>query len=317
SICLGNYDTNHPLMQGIAAGSLCVGFRHILTLTAGAVSVAQYQDGAQLVAYKTNNGHTGVAINAYPGDKADSWSGPFGKVIVNAGRWLVAGPCGSPTPTPTPTCTPGGSPAPWTLAANYPLVLESAAVTSDGTFGYSAGGFAGAPTNAFYRFDPVANSWTPLANVGTGFYDAGIAYAANTNKIYVFGGFDPNFFVLNTTQIYDIATNSWTTGAPMPDAAGRYFPSAVYYPGNGKIYVIGGFDGVTFSVQSQTWEYDPVANTCNTSRAPIPIPMGGAGPSIVGQFVYLAGHWNNGFASTDHYRYDIVADSWQSVAPVP
>jgi hypothetical protein len=122
------------------------------------------------------------------------------------------------TPSPTPTCSAGGTPGPWTLAANYPLTLESAAVTSDGTFGYSAGGFAGFPTDAFYRYDPVANSWTPLANVGIGFYDAGIAYAANTNKIYVFGGFDPNFVVLATTQIYDIATNTWTTGAPMPDA---------------------------------------------------------------------------------------------------
>ncbi len=146
---------------------------------------------------------------------------------------------------------------------------------------------------------------------------AGIAYAANTNKIYVFGGIDPNFFVLNTTQIYDIATNTWTMGAPMPDAAGRYFPAAAYDAANGKIYVIGGFDGATVSEQSQTWEYDPVANTWNTSRAPIPVPMGGAGYSIVGQFVYLAGHWNNGFASTDHYRYDIVADSWTAVAPVP
>ena len=86
--------------------------------------------------------------------------------------------------------------------------------------------------------------------------------------------------------------------------------------GNGKIYVIGGFDS-TFSEQIQTWEYDPVANTWNTSRAPIPVPMGGAGYSIVGQFVYLAGHWNGGLASTDHYRYDIVADSWTAVAPVP
>ena len=70
---------------------------------------------------------------------------------------------------------------------------------------------------------------------------------------------------------------------------------------------MGGFDGATFSEQSQTWEYDPVANTWNTSRAPIPVPMGGAGYSIVGQFVYLAGHWNGGLASTDHYQYDIVA----------
>ena len=91
----------------------------------------------------------------------------------------------------------------------------------------------------------------------------------------------------------------------------------MYYAGNGKIYVMGGFDGVTFSEQSQTWEYDPVANTWNTSRAPIPVPMGGAGYSIVGQFAYLAGHWNNGFAIHGSLPYDIVADSWTAVAPVP
>ena len=233
-------------------------------------------------------------------------------------------PCASPTPTatagtpsPTPTCTPGGTPGPWTIVAPYPLIVESAAVTSNGTFGYSAGGFAGSPTNAVYRYDPVANTWTALANVTTGFYDAAIAYAANTNKIYVFGGLDPSFNVLTTTQIYDVATNSWTMGAPMPDPTGRYFSSAVYDSVNGKIYVFGGFDGATFSEQSQTWEYDPVANTWNTSRAPIPVAMGGAGYSIVGQFAYLAGHWNGGAASTDHYRYDIVADSWTAVAPVP
>ena len=206
---------------------------------------------------------------------------------------------------------------PWTIVAPYPLIIESTAVTSDGTFGYSAGGFAGSPTNAFYRYDLVANTWTPLANMTTGLYEAGIAYAANTNKIYVFGGIDAQGFVLNTTQIYDIATDTWTIGAPMPDSAGRYFPAAVYYPGNGKIYVMGGFDGVTFSEQSQTWEYDPVADTLYTLRAPIPVPMGGAGYSIIGQFAYLAGHWNNGLASTDHYQYDIVADSWTAVAPVP
>ena len=45
--------------------------------------------------------------------------------------------------------------------------------------------------------------------------------------------------------------------------------------------------------------------------------MAGAGYSIIGQFAYLAGHWNHGLASTDHYRYDILADSWTALAPVP
>ncbi len=207
--------------------------------------------------------------------------------------------------------------SPWNIVANYPFASESVSVSSDGTFAYAVGGFdpVNGPSNSFNQYDPVADSWTALPNIPTGFYDAPSVYAPNTNSIYVFGGFDTNFVVRDITQIYNITTGTWTTGAPMPDPNGRYFASAAYY--NGKIYVIGGFDGATFSEQSQTWEYDPVADTWDTSRAPIPVAMGGAGYSIVGQFIYLAGHWNGGAASTDHYRYDVVADSWTQMAPVP
>ena len=102
-------------------------------------------------------------------------------------------------------------------------------------------------------------------------------------------------------KIYSITTGTWTTGANMPGA--RYFPGAAYYGSNNKIYVAGGFDS-TFTETNTTWEYDPVANTWNTSRAPIPTPIGGAGYSIVGQNMYLAGTWNN------------ASGSWAAV-PVP
>ena len=74
--CLGAFNMGHPLMQGIPAGSLCAFFRHSVTLTAGAASVASYADNELLVAYKDNAGHTGVGINAYLGDGAGMWSGP-------------------------------------------------------------------------------------------------------------------------------------------------------------------------------------------------------------------------------------------------
>src|SRR5438094_7547695 len=133
------------------------------------------------------------------------------------------------TPSATPTCTPGGSQGPWMIVADYPTRdIESAAVTSNGTFGYSAGGLVtGNTSNGLYRYDPAANTWRPLANVTIGFYAAAIAYAANTNKIYVFGGVEV-FTVLATTQIYDIATNTWSMGAPMPDPNVRFFPAAAY-----------------------------------------------------------------------------------------
>jgi len=83
----------------------------------------------------------------------------------------------------------------------------------------------------------------------------------------------------------------------MPGA--RYFASGAYDASNGKIYVIAGFDS-TFTETSTTWEYDPVANTWDTSRANTPIPLGGSGYSIVGQNIYLAGTWNGGSGSTVH-----------------
>ncbi len=222
-------------------------------------------------------------------------------------------PTATPTGTPsaTPTCTPGGSPAPWTVVAPYPEILESTAVSNDGTFAYSAGGRG--PTNGFYRYDPVANTWTTLAPLPLALYDARSTYAANVNKVYVFGGFVSGN-VLNTNYIYDIATNSWTTGVPMPD--GRYFPNVAYYGVNGKIYVIGGFDP-SFTEQGQTWEYDPVANTWNTSRTNDPVPQGGSATSIVGQYIYLAGSLGAGGGTNFHYRYDVLGDTWAAMAPVP
>ena len=62
---------------------------------------------------------------------------------------------------------------------------------------------------------------------------------------------------------------------------------------------------------------DPVADSWDTSRADIPVGMAGAGYSIVGEFIYLAGGWGGGSGSTNHYRYDIVNNTWASMASVP
>jgi len=296
--CLGTYDTSHPLMQGISAGSLCAFFRHTLTLSSGAVSVAMYQDNQQLCAYKTNNGHTGVGINAYLGQNPMNFSGLFGRVIVNAGRWLISGPCGTPSPTPTATATPTGSPSctpsAWQNRANMPTDLYGAAGASNGTFFYAAGGYSFSLNQTLAvvnRFDPVANSWTAMASMPQAAIMATAVYYPPTNKIYVFGGEDAALGTnYNITRIYDIATNTWSTGANMPDV--HSFAAGGYIPATGKIYIISGYNtGQVTSAQPNTWAYDPVANTWTdlTATVPFPHPAGGAGFGVINNKLYIAG----------------------------
>jgi N-acetylneuraminic acid mutarotase len=214
----------------------------------------------------------------------------------------------------------GGGPCtlqPWQIVANYPLVIESPAVCSDGTFAYVAGGRDSATflaTDAFNQYDPVANTWTPLASLSQPIRDARAVYAANTNSIYVFGGIDINELVSNVVQKYDLGTGTWSTVTPMP--AERFFPATVYYDPTGLIYVAGGIDG-SFLETDTTWIYDPVADSWDTSTAPnIPVVMGGSAVSLVGQNMYLQGSFGAG-ATNFNYAYDIVANTWTQKANMP
>ena len=150
-------------------------FANVVTPAAGATEVAQNNLGqgwrtSGRRAYHSRR-HGLCRLRCYPERRS-------GKVIVNPGRWLISGPCGTPTPTATattsgslsatPTCIPGGSPGPWTEAAPVAMDHFGGFMDSDGTYGYEGGGYSfttGDNITEFGRFDPVANSWTPLAPV--------------------------------------------------------------------------------------------------------------------------------------------------------
>ena len=224
------------------------------------------------------------------------------------------------TPSPTPTCTAGGSPGPWTQAAPVGIDHYGGFMDSDGAFAYEGGGYSfsvGDNTNEFGKFDPVANAWTPLAPVPDLINaEASAVYAPNVNELFVFGGDSPNSgIVVNTTRIYDIATNTWSSGAPMPDV--RAFMASGYF--NGKIYLVGGYNtGNVDPSFGQVWEYDPVTNTFNTSRTSMPATLGGPGFGVINGHLYVAGgrDINNTNLST-LYDYDIAADAWTQRANLP
>jgi hypothetical protein len=117
------------------------------------------------------------------------------------------------------------------------------------------------PTRRFYRYDPATNTWVAKKQAPH-FHRMGAAVVID-GKLYVAGGVAgvelPRTLVA-ALDVYDPATNTWRTLAPMPTggaAAGAGL--------HGKFYVVSG---------GQTYAYNPVTNQWKTRAA---APSGGGG----------------------------------------
>ncbi|MBI3551222.1 MAG: caspase family protein [Elusimicrobia bacterium] len=141
-------------------------------------------------------------------------------------------------------------------------------------------------------------------------------------KLYIIGGLDvngpgPGYIEPSAAvEVYDFATNRWTTQKPMPAARTHVF-SAVF---RGKIYVIGGCliatcpdrHGDTGRVDI----YDPRTDTWTPGR-PAPISRYHGQAAVLGGRIYLPGGWSRGDHQSSVDVYDPASDSWSSATPMP
>jgi hypothetical protein len=245
-------------------------------------------------------------------------------VAPTGGGWWIddiavgASSCGTPTvgptstntpvgPTATATCVggggPGGTPGPWRTSTPGPAESYRGGATTDGTYIYVYGGgdSLGNFVNDLWRWNPATETWTQLADMPTGKQNIQGAYW--NGKIYVPGGYIGSHITENA--IYDIATNTWTTGAPLP--AAQSGQTAAY---NGKIYNIGGNPGP----QSTVTVYDIATNTWSTA-ASLPTANTYGRAITVGNYIYYVGGIAASTANTV-YRYDPVANTWATMAPL-
>ena len=142
-------------------------------------------------------------------------------------------------------------------------------------------------------------------------------YYPTTNKIYVFGGQEADSGVVyNLTQIYDIATDTWTAGPNMPDV--RAFMASGYNPANDKIYLVSGYNtGTVDSGQPDTWEFDPGAGTF-TNKTDFPHPAGGFASGVINGHLYVAGGRDLDNVSLNLvWDYDIAGDTWTQKGDMP
>jgi len=324
---LGSFNAAHPLMAGV--NTLTSNAANVVVSVAEATPVAWMNNGSSLVASRqVSGGHATVGVTAYVGDSAVQ-SGDWGKVVVNAGKWLLnCQVSGTPTPipTPSPTCTPRE----WQFVANMPLDLYGAAGASDATYFYAAGGYSFSlfpepgTVNSLYRWspDPSPNgSWTILAPMPQAVAVATAVYYPPTNKIYIFGGGDADTGeCYNITQIYDIPSNTWTIGASMPDVRG--LSAGGYIPATGQIYVISGCATIAdlTTAQPNTWAYDPVTNSWSdlTGAAPFPHPADGFAYGVINNKLYIAGgHDANNQVINLTWEYDPVENAYKHKADEP
>ena len=156
----------------------------------------------------------------------------FDRVVngrIDVGSFEVQGP--TPTATPCDHTWIERSPVPYNAGGMF--------ATSDGTYVYTgAGGDINAGHNELLRYDPKNNSWIQLAHSPDEHALSQAVYFKG--KLYNMGGFLGNLSqVSNTTRIYDISTDTWTTGKPMPAPLGA--PATMLW--EGIIYVAGGYNG--------------------------------------------------------------------------
>jgi len=253
--------------------------------------------------------------------EAHRFRGAFAVLPLVLAVCVIPFALGQRTNSKKPVVPAGGAcPTPWQLVELMPVDLFGAAGASDGVYFYHAGGYSFSQANTLSvlnRYDPVTNTWTTLAPMPTSAMMASAVYYPLGNKIYVFGGIDhDSLLVYNVTRIYDITSNTWSTGANMPDV--RCYMASGYNNANGKIYLVSGYNtGDVTSAQSNTWEYDPVTDTF-TERAPFPHPAGGMASGVIKALLYVAGgrDASNNVVNLN-WEYNPASDAWTQKANMP
>ena len=135
--------------------------------------------------------------------------------------------------------------------------------------------------------------------------EEGFGTAAVDNKIYTFGGSSSvNQNVINTVQMYDPSTDTWSYKTDMPTAR-RYMCAAEV---NGIIYVIGGCTSTTGAFTSANEAYDPATDTW-TAKSSMPVAMQGMEAAAVDGKIYVIGGRTSSVTNT-LYMYDPGTDTW-------
>jgi N-acetylneuraminic acid mutarotase len=136
------------------------------------------------------------------------------------------------------------------------------------------------------------------------------AVATDGRAVYALGGTNANGQPVAAVERFD--GTRWSVVTQLPAALNM--PAAAYL--GGKLYVLGGFAGVSNTPVSATRVFDVRARTWSTAAA-LPSPRGGHAAVVLNGRIHVLGGGNEERTLADHSVYDPVADRWTERAPLP
>jgi PKD repeat protein/subtilisin-like proprotein convertase family protein len=187
-----------------------------------------------------------------------------------------------------------------------PLTTDTCTIT--GTAG-ALSGTATAVSNAL-----MFGGWQDFADLPTpttrGVRWHGLVYDAG--KLYKIGGYNTSGAAVRPyLDIYDIATNAWTTGTDMAGNRTGIDPVVIA----GKIYVAGGGTASGGTAQTTMYIYDIATNTWSTDAVPLPAARMDYAGVAIGTKYYLIGGYNGTTYLNTVVSYDTATSTWDLTIP--
>jgi N-acetylneuraminic acid mutarotase len=136
------------------------------------------------------------------------------------------------------------------------------------------------------------------------------AVASTGSAIYAIGGTGGGGAPVLDVERFD--GSGWSDVTTLP-GVGLNAPAAVAI--GSRIYVIGGFRGVTNVPTAEVLVYDTATRAWSTA-APLPAPRGGHAAVVMDGRIHVIGGGNSQSTLADHYEYDPATNTWLTRAPL-
>jgi N-acetylneuraminic acid mutarotase len=178
----------------------------------------------------------------------------------------------------------------WSRKANMPVAsFAGTSVVIQGKLYMTSGSTERGFSNLLHRYDPSTDTWTELAPSPRAHFHATGSIVGG--KLLLVGGYDYDdpaigSHLTDALDVYDPATNTWTTKAPMPSP--RFGATARTI--NQMLYVVGGVDEaiVDDPITGALEVYDQSTNAW-TTRRPMPTARAYPAAGVIGGRLYVVG----------------------------